>query len=45
MIPGASELVQRAVLLAYWQNTLDKLDNQESQDSQAACSADGKERI
>jgi len=42
MIPGASELVQRAILHACWQNTLDKLDNQGSQDSPAACRADGK---
>lgn len=44
MIPGASKLVQRAILLAYWQNTLDNIDNQESQESQAVCRADGKKR-
>lgn len=33
MIPGASKLVQRATSLAYWQNVLDNIENQGSQES------------
>lgn len=36
MIPGASKLVQRATSLAYWQNVLDNIENQGSQESHIA---------
>lgn len=44
IIPGASKLVQRGIVLASWQNILGNMANLESQEYQTVCRADGKRR-